>query len=70
MLQLLNMCPNQVEAVLQRSMQRVNRFIRQIGKIVQGTQPVTFLSHATVTAAIPGGIEDAVMRTIPEPDFL
>jgi len=53
---------NQADAVQQRSIHCMGRFVREISETIKTSQPVTFLSQATVMAAIAGRIKKTVVR--------
>jgi hypothetical protein len=55
---------NQVDAVQQRGVNRMRRFVCKISEVVNATQPLTFLSQATAATAIAGRIKKSVLRTI------
>ena len=69
MLYLFIMRFNQVDAVQQRGVQRVNRFAGQIIEVVKAAQPVTFLSQVTAATAIAGSIKKSVLRTVLQIDI-
>ena len=55
---------DQVNAVQQRSIHRIRRPVREITEAIETTQPVAFLSQATVVAVIAGRIKNAFMWTV------
>jgi hypothetical protein len=61
---LFNMRLNQIDAVQQRGVDRMDGFPREISEVVQEAQPVTFLSHFTVATAFAGSVEISVAWTI------
>ncbi len=69
MLYLFIMRFNQVDAVQQRGVKRVDRFACQIIKIVKAAQPVTLLSQVTAPTAITGSVKKSVLRTVLQIDI-
>jgi hypothetical protein len=69
MLRLFIMRFNEVDAVQQRGVKRVNRFAGQIIKIVKATQPVTLLSEVAAATAIAGSIKKSVLRAVLQIDI-
>ena len=69
MLRLFIMRFDQVDAVQQRGVKRVNRFARQIIEIVKAAQPVTFLSQVAAATAIAGSIKKSVLRAVLQIDI-
>jgi hypothetical protein len=69
MLHLLIMCFDQVDAVQQGGVQRVDGFAGQIIKIVKAAQPVTLLSQITAPTAIAGSIKQSVLRAVLQIDI-
>lgn len=69
MLYLFIMRFNQVDAVQQRGVKRVNRFACQIVEIVKAAQPVTFLSQVTAATAIAGCVKKSVLRAVLQIDI-
>ncbi len=66
---LLIMRFNQVDAVQQRGVKRVNRFADQIVKIVKAAQPVTFLPQITTPTAIARSIKKSVLWAVLQIDI-
>ncbi len=64
MLYLFIMRFNEVDAVQQRGVKRVNRFACQIVEIVKAAQPVTLLSQVTAATAIAGCVKKSVPRAV------
>ena len=69
MLRLFIMRFNEVDAVQQRGVKRVNRFAGQIIEIVKATQPVTLLSEVAAATAIAGSIKKSVLRAVLQIDI-
>ena len=69
MLHLLNVHFNQLDAVQQRRVNRMDRFICQVNQIVKAAHPVTLLLHATVLAALTTRIKKSALGTVVEVDF-
>lgn len=69
MLQTFSTRLDQFDAVQQRGVKGMDRFVCKISEIVQTSQPVTILPQVTVATAIAGSIKKAVLRTIPETDI-
>ena len=69
MLRLFVMRFNEVDAVQQRGVKRVNRFAGQIIKIVKATQPVTLLSQVAAATTIAGSIKISVPRAVLQIDI-
>jgi len=69
MLYLFIMRFDQVDAVQQRGVKRVDRFACQIVEIVKAAQPVTFLSQVTAPTAIAGCVKKSVLRAVLQIDI-
>ncbi len=69
MLQTFSTRLDQFDAVQQRGVDGMDRFVCQISEVVQTAQPVTVLAQVTVATAIAGSIKKAVLWTILETDI-
>ncbi len=69
MLRLFIMRFDQVDAVQQGGVQRVNRFAGQIIEVVKAAQPVTFLSQVTAATAIAACVKKSVLRAVLQIDI-
>ncbi len=69
MLRLFIMRFNEVDAVQQRGVQRVDRFACEIVEIVEAAQPVTLLSQVAAATAIAGCVKKSVLRAVLQIDI-
>ena len=65
MLQLIITRLDEVDAVQQGSVKRVNGFVCEIVEVVEATEPVTFPSLVTVSTLLTGRFESSILWAVP-----
>ena len=65
MLQLIITRLDEVDAVQQGSVKRVNGFVCEIVEVVEATEPVTFPSLVTVSTLLTGRFESPILWAVP-----